>query len=484
MAPCSTRVLRPRPPPRASESRWGAAVGAERSRSHPHRKIPPAPPKRNAPSRLSPRKKRRLRAASTPAEGSGAASTAGEALGALLRPPDGEVALPGVGTGIDEASAVRLQRAQMQEAGVSSNAEHLEPRGNEPSGLESPCADPPTAESLVVPSQTVHSPQVDGGIMVGDAWRPGEEPKPGTIFEGDGGRKWVYESLLGIGGMARVYAVADESGKQAALKMRWPQRNTKKDNPTVAALAQIKLELINYKRLLTPRNGASLDILPRLLQPTPHALPLSPAYMGENTYFFVMERLGRSLDSLERPVPVAHLSVIGKQLIEGLKELHSLGFVHHDLNPENVCWARASGGEDDTTKIRIIDLGLVKPIRGRGMVGCQEGKPDFVGSRYFSGETYSFRDDLEAVGFILAHLHGVNLPWAGLYPINRHPKPGELQKVLDLRQRDPAEYLKGSIVADAIASFLRAVRQLDGQNASAIDYDALSQQLDPLDNAR
>lgn len=313
-----------------------------------------------------------------------------------------------------------------------------------------------------------------GCVRVGNAWRPGEEPRPGTIFQGDGGRKWVCESLLGIGGMARVYAVADESGQQAALKMRWPQRNASKDKPTMAALAQMKLELNNYKRILTHRKGVSIDILPRLLEPMPDEVPQNPAYMRETLHFFVMERLGSSLASLKRPLPEAHLSVIGTQLIQGLKELHSLGFVHHDLNPENVCWARASDGQDDTTKIRIIDLGLLKPIRGRGMVGCQEGKPDFVGTRYLSGETYSYCDDLEAVGLILAHLHGVNPPWTGLYPIHRHPKPGELQNILDLRRRDPAGYLKGSVVADAIASFLRAIRQLDGQNASAIDYDALT----------
>ena len=189
--------------------------------------------------------------------------------------------------------------------------------------------------------------------------------------------------------------------------------------------------------------------------------------VGEELRYFVLERLGSSLDKVHRPMAKAQLGCVGEQLVTILERLHRRGLVHCDVNPENVCWAWTPDGGDDASSVRIIDLGMVKKVQGRPQVGCQAGKPNFVGTHYFRGEIYSFRDDLEAVGLIVADLCGAALPWA------KCTYPKDLQAMLKLREESPDKYLNGSPSKRAIAEYLKVVQGLEGGKTPTIDYDAL-----------
>jgi serine/threonine protein kinase len=326
-------------------------------------------------------------------------------------------------------------------------------------------------------------------------WKVGTEPSAGIAFEKDGGGMWTCQGLLGEGCLGKVFAVVDETGKPAALKMRWPQADLKKNKQAGGALAQLKFELIRYAELVDG-NGDQFTGIPRLLQPrkvserSERVFPVATAWFpvrvlltaflcacwqvknlgdyGEELRYIVIERLGSSVDQLSRPARPEELATIGVQMVRSLEKFHQKGLVHCDLDPQNVCWGYAAGG-DDTSDVRIIDLGLVKKIQGRGVEGCQEGKPAYVGSNYFRGEIYSYRDDLESVGLILArlYLYPQSLPWEAL----RYPQ--DLRQMITLRAADPSSFLHGSPSADAIANYIREARKLEGGRTPTIDYDAL-----------
>lgn len=299
-------------------------------------------------------------------------------------------------------------------------------------------------------------------------WTPGSEPEEGMLIG-----SWLCESRIGQGAYGRVYAVVhNEKGLKGALKMRWPQepkeRKHRRSSRTASrgALAQLKFELISYRHL----SDVDSPVFPRLLEPAVHTIPEYSSHVPDDTYYFVMERLGTSLER-SRIVCAETLGSVGEQLVRGLRLIHSKGLVNKDINPENLCWGLTESGEDDYARVCMIDLGMLQYRDRYQFLGCDEGKPDFTGTAYMAGEGYSYRDDLEAVGLTLAHLHGVKLPWAGLYPMTRKATKKEIHKILDMRRADPGTYLKNGHAAAAIAEYLRRIQQLDV--STPIDYDAL-----------
>ena len=47
---------------------------------------------------------------------------------------------------------------------------------------------------------------------------------------------------------------------------------------------------------------------------------------------------------------------LGLQLLDSLQQLHSIGFIHQDLKPPNICIGNFEGS--DTSKVYLIDMGL------------------------------------------------------------------------------------------------------------------------------
>lgn len=134
----------------------------------------------------------------------------------------------------------------------------------------------------------------------------------------------------------------------------------------------------------------------------------------------VMEALGPSLDSLHefclREFSEMTLALVGIQCIRRLEWIHSKGFIHRDIKPEN--FLIGSKSKEDT--IFIIDFGLAKryldPKTGQH-IAFKKHKGCFGTQRYQSlratfGHEQSRRDDLEALGYMLAYFANKgSLPW-------------------------------------------------------------------------
>ena len=135
----------------------------------------------------------------------------------------------------------------------------------------------------------------------------------------------------------------------------------------------------------------------------------------------MLERLGPDLKSLIRgrskPFTLDSVVHIGVQLLERLAALHSQGYVHRDIKPDNVLL----GGELDSPAskdVYLIDFGICRQFRNKnGEHTPLKTNQPFAGNVIFSSRnallnySCSRRDDLEALIYLLIFLYKGSLPW-------------------------------------------------------------------------
>ncbi|RYQ93233.1 hypothetical protein Ahy_B09g099504 isoform D [Arachis hypogaea] len=141
-------------------------------------------------------------------------------------------------------------------------------------------------------------------------------------------------------------------------------------------------------------------------------------------YIMVMDMLGPSLwdvwNSSSQTMSAEMVSCIAVESLSILEKMHSKGYVHGDVKPENFLLGQPSTAQEK--KLFLVDLGLATKWRdtSSGMHVDYDQRPDmFRGTvRYASvhahlGRTASRRDDLESLAYTLIFLHKGRLPWQG-----------------------------------------------------------------------
>ncbi|KEG06830.1 putative protein kinase, putative,casein kinase I [Trypanosoma grayi] len=244
-------------------------------------------------------------------------------------------------------------------------------------------------------------------------------PGPVTLFQG----KFKLSRLLGKGGFGEVYAgVQVSTGEPVA----------------------VKLERIKGRCFLFHEARVMQDIQ----NSTPNrAAPGIPElkYFGQEGDFriLIMSMHGPSLEDLHANLGRFSLKttvMLSDEMISRLEFLHSVGYIHRDLKPDNFLL----GVGKLARHIYLIDLGL--SIRHRSSDGVHRematGK-SFVGtSRYASLRTHqgfsqSRRDDMEQLVYVLIYLYRGHLPWSGLQIKDREAKEkaiGEIKQKLTAAQ--------------------------------------------------
>nr|XP_051177808.1 casein kinase 1-like protein HD16 isoform X2 [Lolium perenne] len=149
-------------------------------------------------------------------------------------------------------------------------------------------------------------------------------------------------------------------------------------------------------------------------------------------YILVMDMLGPSLKdvwySQGQEVTFQMGACIAIEAILILEKIHSKGFVHGDVKPENFLLGQP--GSADEKKIFLVDFGLAsnwkRNIASSNMHVQYDQRPGiFRGTvRYASvhahlGRTSSRRDDLESLAYTLMFLLRGSLPWKGIQEDNR-----------------------------------------------------------------
>ncbi|CAN1836637.1 Casein kinase 1-like protein HD16, partial [Linum perenne] len=141
-------------------------------------------------------------------------------------------------------------------------------------------------------------------------------------------------------------------------------------------------------------------------------------------YIMAMDILGPSLwdvwNNNSQNMSLELVVCITIEAISILEKMHSKGYVHGDIKPENFLLGQP--GTPDEKKLFLVDLGLATRWRDRstGQHVDYDQKPDvFRGTvRYASvhahlGRTASRRDDLESLAYTLIFLQRGRLPWQG-----------------------------------------------------------------------
>ncbi|KAI3411542.1 Protein kinase domain-containing protein [Psidium guajava] len=147
-------------------------------------------------------------------------------------------------------------------------------------------------------------------------------------------------------------------------------------------------------------------------------------------YVMVMDMLGPSLwdvwNNNSHSMSTEMVACIAIEAISILEKLHTRGYIHGDVKPEN--FLLGPPGTQDEKKLFLVDLGLATRWcdNSTGLHVEYDQRPDvFRGTvRYASvhahlGRTASRRDDLESLAYTLIFLLRGRLPWQGYQGENK-----------------------------------------------------------------
>ncbi len=198
-------------------------------------------------------------------------------------------------------------------------------------------------------------------------------------------QKWKLDALLGIGGMAAVYAATHRNGGRAAIKMLHPE---------YSALNEVK------RRFL--REG----YVANTVMHTGVVRVLDDDVTEDGAAFLVMDLLiGETLDArLERrggKLPAEEALPILDDLLDILAAAHEARVVHRDVKPENV-FVTTEGA------VKLLDFGIarlqsIQPGSLATVDGTTFGTPAFMPPEQALGhvEEIDARSDLWGAGAVL-----------------------------------------------------------------------------------
>jgi serine/threonine protein kinase/tetratricopeptide (TPR) repeat protein len=208
---------------------------------------------------------------------------------------------------------------------------------------------------------------------------------------------------------------------------------------------------------------------------------------GQN-YFYAMEFVeGETLENLIKRSGrlEAKLALeIATQAATGLAAVHKQKLVHRDIKPSNIM---VNVEEGNTVTVKIIDLGLAKPVTdapGEAAIstpGAFAGTPEFASPEQFAGVGVDIRSDLYSLGVVLWEMVTGHTVFGGspaevMYQHQHAPLPLDLLAavpqplvvLLDLllekdprrRFQNPTELLKAiPMITDSIDAGRRITRQ-------------------------
>jgi eukaryotic-like serine/threonine-protein kinase len=222
--------------------------------------------------------------------------------------------------------------------------------------------------------------------------RPGAGPRVGQLFA----NRYVVLSILGKGGMGRVYRALDrELDDEIALKVLAPDAFGE-GSFTVPALRQ---EIRLARKITHPNVVRTHD-----LGEFGGLRFLTMEYVPGTTLREVIDRRGA--------ISLGPGLQIAKQLCRGLAAVHEAGILHRDVKPPNIM-VLPNG------VVKLMDFGIARPSEGidpASEVGQTVGTPYYMSPEQARGLALDERSDVYAVGVVLYELFTGKRPIEGRDP--------------------------------------------------------------------
>jgi serine/threonine-protein kinase len=160
-----------------------------------------------------------------------------------------------------------------------------------------------------------------------------------------------------------------------------------------------------------------------------------------------------------------------------LQAVHSAGHVHRDVKPENIfICGNASSRKIMAERIRLVDLGVARPINAPVRSMTVYGTPEYMSPEQVSGHSLDNRSDLYSLGVVLFEMLTGKPGFEGATPRDimlahiRQPAPELPESFMSMEQ--------GRIMAETVSALLRKDPAL--RPATALDAAAMI----PLDSFR
>jgi serine/threonine-protein kinase len=212
--------------------------------------------------------------------------------------------------------------------------------------------------------------------------------------------KWHLDVLLGVGGMAAVYAATHRNGSRAAVKLLHPELSLQMD-------VRRRFQREGYIANAVGHGGA--------------VKVLDDDVAEDGSFFLVTELLdGETADDRRvragGRLPEDEVLCIVDRVLDVLVAAHGRGVVHRDLKPDNVFVTRDGS-------IKVLDFGIarLRENSGAGPMRTQDGTmgtPAFMSPEQARGvwDEVDGRTDLWAIGATM-----FNLLTGGLVHVARSP---------------------------------------------------------------
>mmetsp|Transcript_25428 Transcript_25428/g.72442 ORF Transcript_25428/g.72442 Transcript_25428/m.72442 type:complete len:369 (+) Transcript_25428:189-1295(+) len=192
----------------------------------------------------------------------------------------------------------------------------------------------------------------------------------------------------------------------------------------------VKIERVSANRSMLMHEASVLEHLRGI----PGVANVQYYFLDEGCGYDVMmmDLLGPSLGDVfkacGRKFSLKTVLMIADKMLHVVEHLHSRGFIHRDIKPDNVCIGRATSPsssillEAQASDIYLIDFGLSQrycDLKTGKHVPYSEGN-GFSGTLLYcsinaqEGIQQSRRDDLQALGYSLMYLVLGQLPWQSL----------------------------------------------------------------------
>ncbi len=248
-----------------------------------------------------------------------------------------------------------------------------------------------------------------------------------VIRPGTRSGRYQILSLLGSGGMGRVYLARDSQlERNVALKLLFDKFTRNQDWMLRFVLEARAISALNHPNIITIHDVGEVEGHPYIATEHIEGCTLRAQMLGAQ-------------------MPVGGALSIAVQVASALEAAHAAGIVHRDIKPENVM-VRPDG------YVKLLDFGLAKPLRAEPVTagrrdtipGIILGTVNYMSPEQARGLSVDARSDVFSLGVLLYEMLSGRTPFDGSTPsdvmaaiLERQPAPlgnGERELPVELER--------------------------------------------------